>query len=122
MTCASCDRPMPDGAVICRLCNTPDPEPDETRREPLSHHDLAQTVRRLKGLVVVSLAFGFIVAPVALYVATAALRRYGPASSTDPAILRQIVLLRRLSAGLLVLWAFVIGGWLRSFLSAGPAA
>lgn len=108
---------MPDNAVICRTCNPSDPKPTE-----ISHHDLAQLVRRLKGMVVASLVFGFVVAPFALYIATKALRRYGATASTDPAIFRQLVLLRRLSAGLLILWAFVIGGWLKALLSATPPA
>jgi hypothetical protein len=76
---------------------------------------LAQTVRRLEGLVLGSLVFGIVLAPFALYIATKALHQYRATGSTDPAIGRQLVLMRRLSVGLLVFWAFVIGAEIAAF-------
>jgi len=93
--------------MICRNCNPVTP-PQHTERFP--HHELALTVRRMKGLVLASIAFGIVVAPVAVWVATKALHRHASSSSTDQADLRQLVLMKRLSIGLLIFWAFALGG------------
>jgi hypothetical protein len=107
--CAGCNQLILNDGVICLTCNGPR---DEEARPRLSHHELALTVRRLKGLVLASVAFGILVAPLAIWIATSSLQRYGAAPTADPAEVRQIVILRRVAIGLLVFWAFVLGGQL----------
>jgi hypothetical protein len=114
MICAECDREIPANGVICPACNAVEPS-----REPAahSHRSLAHTVRRLKGLVLVSLMFGLIVAPFAIYSATKALHEHRDAAMVDSANRRQIVVLRRVATGLLIFWAFIVGtqvAWLRA--------
>jgi hypothetical protein len=121
MQCAACDQEMPNQGAICIRCNAPAPSERQPDTAPVSHHALARTVRRLKGLVFVSLTFGIFAAPFAVYIAARALTRYGGSTTTDPATLRQLIQLRRVATGLLVVWAFAIGGWAASFLSAGPS-
>jgi hypothetical protein len=109
MICASFDRPIENAGVICRHCN-PVVVPSS-----VSHRDLALTVRRLKSLVLASLVFGIFVAPFAIYIATKALHEHRATGNTDPAIGRQLVLMRRISVGLLVFWAFLIGAEVAAF-------
>jgi hypothetical protein len=111
MKCAACDQEMPDQGAICVRCNVPDPVDSRGDREPISHHALALTVHRLKRLVMASFGLGIVAAPVAIYIATRAIKRYGGSTTTDPATLRQLIHLRRLATTLLVLWAFVLGGY-----------
>jgi hypothetical protein len=115
MKCDSCDEEMPNQGAICRRCNAPAAAERQPDAKPLSHHALALTVRRLKGLVLVSLVFGLFAAPFAMYIATRAVKRYGGSTTSDPATLRQLIQLRRLATGLLIIWAFVLGGWAASF-------
>jgi hypothetical protein len=63
----------------------------------------------MKGLVLASIFLGIIAAPVAIWVATKALRRHAGSSSSDPADIRQLLLLKRIAIGLLVFWAFFLG-------------
>jgi hypothetical protein len=108
MICASCDREMADGGMICRNCS-PASRPPSHQTPVASHHALALTVRRMKGLVLASIVFGIFVAPVAIWVATKALHQYAAASPADQAELRQLVLLKRIAVGLLLFWAFFLG-------------
>ena len=85
------------------------PEPADARPSSISHHDLATTVRRLKGFVLASIAFGPIAAPFAIYIASQALVRHAQSGSRDAAIHRQLVLLRRIATGLLIAWALLLG-------------
>ena len=99
--------------MVCPRCNPPEPL---ERGEPVSHHDLARTVRRLKGLLLVSIMFGLFVAPFAIWIATRALYAYGSVGGiADPATRRQLVMMRRIAIGLLVLWAFLLGAQLGSW-------
>ena len=50
-----------------------------------------------------------------IYVATKALHQYCATGNADPAIGRQLVLMRRISVGLLVFWAFLIGAEIAPF-------
>jgi hypothetical protein len=106
MLCASCDREIPGGGVICLHC---DPPVNWPARAATSHHELARTVRRVKGLVVASFVFGIVFAPFAIVIATRALVRHRDVMTTDPAVSRQLVLLRRIATALLVFWGFLIG-------------
>ncbi len=109
MICAVCDAGIPDNGIICPRCN-PARAPRETRQNrPLSHHELATVVRRMKGFVLASVLFGIVIAPFALWTATKALQRYAGSAPDDSEELRQLVLLRRIAAGLLVFWAFFLG-------------
>lgn len=74
----------------------------------------------MKGLVVASIAFGILIAPVAIWVATKALHEHGAAAAGDEAELRQLVLMKRIAAGLLIFWAFVLGGRVAWLYSASP--
>ena len=121
MQCAACDEEIPDSGAICRRCNAPDPAEGASSAEPMSYHSLALTVRRLKGLVLASLMLGIVIAPFALYIASRAVQQYSQSAEHDPAMLRQLVQLRRLAAGLLIAWAFVLGGWAASLLGLGAA-
>lgn len=114
MICASCELEVPEGGVICPRCNEVEPRSGDA--PDLSHHDLASTVRRLKGMVMASLVFGLFVAPFAIYSATKALHRYREAALIDPAVRRQIILLRRIAVGLLIFWAFFLGVELSAWL------
>ena len=105
MICASCDRLIPMDGVVCAICNAGEP----VSAGGPSHHKLALTVRHLKGLVLASLVFGIFVAPFAIYIASRALVEYRETPGGDPAIGRQLVLLRRIAIGLLIFWAFFLG-------------
>jgi hypothetical protein len=122
MKCAACDEEMPNQGAICIRCNALEPPERPADAPPISHHALALTVRRLKGLVMVSWVFGIVAAPFAVYIATRALAQYGGSTGTDRATIRQLILLRRMATGLLIVWAFAIGGWVASILSATTAA
>ena len=114
MICESCNSEIPDGYVICDLCN--EPEPAAAALPEPSHRELATTVRRMKGLVFLSLVFGIFVAPFAVSIATRALVRHGDAAASDPATRRQLILLRRLAVALLIVWAVFIGAWARRLI------
>ena len=105
MICAGCDDEIPGGGLVCPRCN------DATRDEPglASHRTLAGEVRRIKGLVILSVMFGLFVAPFAVYGATRALHEHRDAVTSDPSTRRQLVLLRRIAIGLLLFWAFFVG-------------
>jgi hypothetical protein len=115
--CAACDREIPDVGLICPRCNASSPPRREQQPPVSSYHDLALTVRRMKGLVLASLAFGILIAPVAIWIATKALHRYGPSFPADTAELRQLVLMKRIAVGLLVFWAFFLGAEAASWYS-----
>jgi uncharacterized membrane protein len=100
---------MPDGGMICSYCDPVRPPRPDQQTAPFPHHELAQTVRRMKGLVMASIVLGIIAAPVAIWVATKALHRHAVSSSADPADVRQLILMKRIAIGLLVFWAFVLG-------------
>lgn len=116
MICASCEEVIEDGGIICRWCN-PAERPAGAATERVSHRDLAQTVRQLKTLVLLSVMFGFIAAPFAIYIASKALHRYRETDSNDAAVERQLVVLRRVAIGLLVVWAFFLGTQLAALLA-----
>ncbi|HEY0158878.1 MAG TPA: hypothetical protein VGF28_16460 [Thermoanaerobaculia bacterium] len=115
MICAGCNQLILNGGVICIGCNSPR---DDDAPPKLSYHALALTVRRLKGLVLASLFFGILVAPLTIWIATKALRRFGNVPTADPAELRQIVLLRRLAIALLLFWALYLGAELADLMRA----
>jgi hypothetical protein len=120
MICAACEREISGGGIICLDCNATTAEARGAAPGALSHRELTTTVRRMKALVVMSLVFGIVVAPFTLYVATKALFGHGGATSADPVMLGQLILLRRLAAILLVLWAFVLGARI-AWITATPS-
>lgn len=105
MECASCEREIPDEGIVCPYCNDAAPEPAAGYRE------LRREARSLRGWLILSLLFGIVTAPFAIWRATAALTRFrGAAAAEDPASYRQLVIMRRLAVALLALWALLLAG------------
>ena len=118
MICASCDREIPDNGLICLDCNVPDPKAAAAAAQP-THRELARTARRLKGLVCLSVFFGIFLAPFVIWISTDALMRSADVSTADPAVRRQLVVLRRVAIGLLLVWAVLLGRWARWYIPFG---
>lgn len=111
MICASCDREISDSGVICPTCNILEsPTSSKSEAEP-GYRDLSKTLRHLKGLVLLSVMFGIFVAPFAIYLATKALRTYGPKATDDPVLRRKLAMLRKTAVALLLVWAALLGSW-----------
>ncbi len=121
MICASCDHEIPDEGVICSRCSGPDPIHNRTVGKSASHRTLVGKVRKLKGLVLLSLMFGLLVAPFAIYVASRALLVHRLDQATDSSVIRQVIILRRIAVGLLLFWAFLVGARV-AWLMAAPTA
>jgi hypothetical protein len=105
--CASCDLEIPDEHIICLRCDPPGIAGSQGVGG-VSHRELARTVRRLKGLVMLSVLFGIFVAPFAFIIASKTLRQHRQAADPDPATGRQLLLMKRLSLLLLIAWIIVL--------------
>lgn len=106
LICASCGREVPgEGMAVCPFCDDvlPDPGP--------SYRDLRRAVRGLRGWVVLSFLFGLVVAPFAIYRITRALVRFRHVAPDDPVSYRELVVLRRMAVGLLLLWSLLAAGY-----------
>ncbi len=118
MICASCDREIPDSGVICKICNPPAKlvsiDPD---RKAISHRDLTTTLRHLKGLVMLSVLFGILAAPFAIWLSSKALARFHEEAIADAATYRQFIILRRVATGLLLFWALMLGAELKLMIA-----
>lgn len=103
MRCDSCDRDLPDDGIICPVCNDGEPDPQPGYKE------LRREVRTLRGWLILSLMFGIVCAPFAIWRATTALARFrGKAEDEDPISYRQLRTMRGLSIALLALWALLL--------------
>jgi hypothetical protein len=105
VTCVSCGRVIPDGGLVCAYCDDqlPDPKP--------GYRDLRAAVRNLRGWVILSFVLGVVVAPFAIYRITRALARFRHVAEDDPVSYREMVVLRRMAVGLLLLWALLAAGY-----------
>lgn len=105
LICASCGREVPREGMVCPSCDDvlPDPGP--------SYRDLRRAVRGLRGWVILSFLLGLVVAPFAIYRITRALARFRHVAPDDPVSYRELVVLRRMAVGLLLLWTLLAAGY-----------
>jgi hypothetical protein len=105
LVCASCGRQIPDGEMVCRFCDDTLPDPATGYRE------LRGEVRGVRGWVVLSFVLGIVVAPFAIYRITRALARFRHVAQDDPVSYRELVVLRRMAVGLVIVWSILLAGW-----------
>ncbi|MEA2344156.1 MAG: hypothetical protein QOF63_2325 [Thermoanaerobaculia bacterium] len=106
MNCTQCDQALPIDSFVCPLCEALDEK--SSSRPLLSHKQLARAVRKLKGLVLLSVLFGLFVAPFAIWTAANAIRAFHDVSGADASQVKQLRLLQRLAWGLLIFWVALI--------------
>jgi hypothetical protein len=106
MNCIQCDQVLPIDSFVCLSCEALEVESVSTPVQ--SHKQLARAVRKLKGLVLLSVLFGLFVAPFAIWTAASAIRAFHGAGGTDSSQVRQLRLLQRLAWGLLIFWVVLL--------------
>ena len=102
LSCASCERPIPDGQLICPFC-------DETSAAPRpASTKVDRAYRSAKTFVLLSFLFGWFLSPFAFWRAHDAVRLYHSSATDDPEMLRRLHRWRILAGVLVVAWVVVI--------------
>lgn len=102
LSCASCERPIPDGQMICLYC-------DETSSAPRpATTKVDRAYRSAKTFVLLSFLFGWFLSPFAFWRAHGVVRLYHSSATDDPEMLRRLHRWRILAGVLVVAWVVVI--------------
>ena len=68
-------------------------------------------MRKTRVWVILTFVLGVVTAPFALVLLTRALVRFREIGKSDPIGYRQLVLLRRMTIGLILVWSLLLAGW-----------
>ncbi|MEA2490356.1 MAG: hypothetical protein QOH21_2148 [Acidobacteriota bacterium] len=76
-----------------------------------SYPDLRAAVRKTRVWVILTFVLGLVAAPFALILVTRALVRFREIGKSDPVSYRELVVLRRMTVGLILVWSLLLAGW-----------